>query len=233
MTSVWNDWKDRELCRNGRQNSRKEILLRPDELPLCCESGYIASISQPRSAGHAASHESSGDEQISHPGASLLHTPTTEMFTMRNHALLFLFLFLIQATIGVAAETGVPAGKVKRSEGNVTVDRAGQVQMLKVGAPVYVGDRIRTAADGAVGITLSDDTLLTAGPRSTLLINEFQFNSTTHEGGMLATLLKGTLSVVTGLIGKQAPENVHFRTPTVLLGIRGTEFIVDARAEDE
>jgi hypothetical protein len=92
---------------------------------------------------------------------------------------------------------------------------------------------IFSAIDGAVGITLSDDTLLTAGPRSTLLINEFQFNSTTHEGGMLATLLKGTLSVVTGLIGKQAPENVHFRTPTVLLGIRGTEFIVDARAEDE
>ena len=50
---------------------------------------------------------------------------------------------------------------------------------------------------------------------------------------MLATLLKGTLSVVTGLIGKQAPENVRFRTPTVLLGIRGTEFIVDARVEDE
>jgi hypothetical protein len=84
-------------------------------LPLCCESGYIASISQPRSAGHAASHESSGDEQISHPGASLLHTPTTEMFTMRNHALLF--LFLIQATIGVAAETGVPAGRSSAAKG--------------------------------------------------------------------------------------------------------------------
>lgn len=150
---------------------------------------------------------------------------------MRNHALLF--LFLIQATIGVAAEIGVPAGKVKRSEGNVTVDRAGQVQTVKVGTPVYVGDRIRTGDDGAVGITLSDDTLLTAGARSTLLINEFQFNSTTREGGMLATLLKGTLSVVTGLIGKKAPENVRIRTPTVVLGIRGTEFIVEVRTEDE
>lgn len=139
---------------------------------------------------------------------------------------------LLSAAIGVAAEAGLPAGKVKRSEGSVTVERAGQMQAVQVGTPVYVGDRLRTGADGAVGITLSDDTLLTAGPRSTLLINEFQFNPTTQEGGLLATL-KGTLSVVTGLIGKQAPQNVRFKTPTVVLGIRGTEFIVDARGEDE
>ncbi|MEF8713977.1 MAG: FecR domain-containing protein [Accumulibacter sp.] len=145
----------------------------------------------------------------------------------------YTFVFLLLVALGVAAETGIPVGKVKRSEGNVTVDHAGQVQTVKVGTLVYVGDRIRTGDDGAVGITLSDDTLLTAGARSTLLINEYQFNSTTREGGMLLNLLKGTLSVVTGLIGKQAPENVRIRTPTVVLGIRGTEFIVEARTEDE
>ena len=102
-----------------------------------------------------------------------------------------------------------------------------------MGTPVYVGDRVRTAADGAVGITLSDDTLLTAGPGSTLLINEFRFNTTTNDGNLLATLLKGTLSVVTGLIGKQAPQNVSFKTPTVVLGIRGTEFIIEARGDGE
>lgn len=153
------------------------------------------------------------------------------MPTMQKYG--FLVLSFVLAAPVVAAETGVPAGKVKRSEGNVTIDRASQVQVVKVGTLVYVGDRIRTGDDGAVGITLSDDTLLTAGARSTLLINEFQFNSTTREGGMLATLLKGTLSVVTGLIGKKAPENVRIRTPTVVLGIRGTEFIVEALAEDE
>jgi hypothetical protein len=56
--------------------------------------------------------------------------------------------------------------------------------------------------------------LLTAGPRSTLLINEFEFNTTTEEGSLLATLLKGTLSVVTGLIAKQAPEKVRSRRRT-------------------
>jgi hypothetical protein len=132
-----------------------------------------------------------------------------------------------------AAEMELPAGRVKRSQGSVTVERAGQTRAVEVGTPVYVGDRVRTAADGAVGITLSDDTLLTAGPGSTLLINEFRFNTTTNDGNLLATLLKGTLSVVTGLIGKQAPQNVSFKTPTVVLGIRGTEFIIEARGDGE
>jgi hypothetical protein len=147
---------------------------------------------------------------------------------------LVLALGLCLATaVGSAAETGAPAGKVKRAEGSVTIDRAGHVQSLPVGSTVYVGDRIRTGADGSVGITLFDDTLLTAGPRSTLLINQFQFNPATNEGNLLTTLVKGTLSVVTGLIGKQAPQNVRFQTPTVVLGIRGTEFIVEARGEGE
>ena len=41
-------------------------------------------------------------------------------------------------------------------------------------------------------------------------------------------MARGTLSVVTGLIGKKAPENVKVQTRTVVLGVRGTEFIVDA-----
>jgi len=139
----------------------------------------------------------------------------------------------LAVAVGIAAEAGAPAGKVKRAEGGVTIDRAGHVLSLPVGATVYVGDRISTGADGSVGITLSDDTLLTAGPRSTLLINDFRFNPATQEGNMLTTLVKGTLSVVTGLIGKQAPQNVRFQTPTVVLGVRGTEFIVEARGEGE
>ncbi|EXI78661.1 MAG: FecR protein [Candidatus Accumulibacter appositus] len=155
----------------------------------------------------------------------------------RASALLVLAAVLLAAFPADAAEEAAappaPAGKVKRSEGSVSVDHAGQTQPLPVGSPVFVGDRIRTGSDAAVGVTLSDDTLLTAGPNSTLLINEFEFNSTTEEGSLLATLVKGTLSVVTGLIAKQAPEKVQFKTPNVVLGVRGTEFIIETRGEGQ
>ena len=38
---------------------------------------------------------------------------------------------------------------------------------------------------------------------------------------------KGTLSVATGKIAKRAPESVDFHTPTAVLGVRGTEFVVE------
>lgn len=124
-------------------------------------------------------------------------------------------------------------GTVKTSRGEVTVNRAGQQNPAPVGTPVFVGDRVHTGPGSYVGITLRDDTLLTGGPESTLLITDFQFNAVTHDGNMLISLLKGTFSVVTGLIGKQAPQSVGFKTPTMTLGVRGTEFIVDVAGAAE
>jgi len=131
---------------------------------------------------------------------------------------------LLTSLAGQAAE---PIGRVKRVSGSVWLDRAGQSQTVLPGMTLQVGDRLRTGADGMAGVTLADDSLLTAGHNSQLLINDFQFNTTTHEGGMLATLSKGSLHVVTGLIAKKAPEKVNFKTPSVVLGVRGTEFVVD------
>lgn len=130
---------------------------------------------------------------------------------------------------GVAGAADAPAavGMVKVSQGMVSIDRAGQQMPAPAGTAVYAGDRVQTGMIGSVGITLDDDTRLSAGPNSTLLITEFRFNSTTHDGSLIASLLKGTFSVVTGLIAKRSPSSVTFKTPTMTLGIRGTEFVVD------
>jgi hypothetical protein len=147
-------------------------------------------------------------------------------------------LFLTLATSlwsahAFAAEPAGPAGMVKTSQGSVTVDRAGQRIPAPPGTPVFAGDRVRTGADGSVGITLQDDTRLTAGPDSSLLITEFRYNPNTNEGSLFATLLKGTFSVITGLIAKHSPSSVNFKTPTMTLGIRGTEFVVDVKGEPD
>ena len=136
-------------------------------------------------------------------------------------------------TAAAGADTQGPAGMVKTSRGSVTVDRAGQPSPAAPGTPVFVGDRVRTGPASAVGITLRDDTLLTAGPDSTLLITEFRFDAGTREGSLLASLFKGTFSVVTGLIAKQNPRAMNFKTPTMTLGIRGTEFIVEVEGKPE
>jgi hypothetical protein len=90
-----------------------------------------------------------------------------------------------------------------------------------------------TGADGAVGITLRDNTLLSAGPQSTLILNNFIYNASTHAGKIDASIKRGTLSVVSGKIAKNSPDSVQFRTAAAILGSRGTEFVVNAGSGEE
>ena len=41
-----------------------------------------------------------------------------------------------------------------------------------------------------------------------------------------STLSQGTLAVISGKMVKQSPEAMHVRTPSAIMGVRGTEFIV-------
>lgn len=120
------------------------------------------------------------------------------------------------------------AGTVKTAKGGVTIERGSQKLPAAVGARVMARDRVVTAGDGSVGITLRDNTLLSAGPNSSLELARFSFDPTTHSGEIDATLKKGSLAVISGKVAKTNADTVIFRTPTVTLGVRGTEFVIEA-----
>lgn len=124
-----------------------------------------------------------------------------------------------------------PAGVVKIAKGSVAIERASEKRTPTPGDRVEAGDRIVTGKDGQVGITLRDNTLLSAGPNSVLVLDQFAFDSTTHAGVIDASVRRGTLAVVSGKIARQAPESVRFRTPNAMLGVRGTSFVIDAGQE--
>jgi len=140
-------------------------------------------------------------------------------------------LLLCSAHAG-AADAGI-AGMIKRVTGTATVERAGVSLPAVVGMPLRTGDRVVTGTPGGVGVVLTDDTIVTAGAGSRLVLADLQFDATTHEGNILVRLLTGTLHFVTGLIGKQAPQNVKIETPTAVMGVRGTEFIVQTAGAGE
>lgn len=132
--------------------------------------------------------------------------------------------------LAIAQPATGAAGMLKRSQGEVTIERAGQRQPAAPGAVLLVGDTLRTGPGGSAGITLRDDTLMTLGPDAELLLSQFTFDNTTHDGGMLMSLWRGTLHMLTGLVAKKAPERVNVQTRTVVLGARGTEFIIETQA---
>ncbi|MBV8469294.1 MAG: FecR domain-containing protein [Pelomonas sp.] len=120
------------------------------------------------------------------------------------------------------------AGMVKTLKGQANIARAGQILPAQIGDPVMEGDQISTGADSSIGITLRDDTMLAAGAHSALLIKRFAFNPTTHDGQLDSSVKRGTLAVISGKIAKTHPDAVQFSTNSITLGVRGTEFIIDA-----
>ena len=147
-------------------------------------------------------------------------TPTTS-HRLRRSALPFL--------LGLAAAlppAWADVGQIKVSKGQVFVDRNGQQLAGQVGMALEPADVVRTGADGAVGITMRDNSLLSAGPNSILSLTRFEFEPTTGDGRFDAQLQRGTLAVVSGRIAKKSPQAMTVRTPSALLGVRGTEFAV-------
>ena len=117
-------------------------------------------------------------------------------------------------------------GQVKTAKGTVHVERDGKLLPASVGMPIRQADSLVTGADGAVGVTFSDNSLLSTGPNSVLVVERYNFNSTTHAGRFEASLNKGTLAVVSGKMVKQSPDAMKVRTPAAIMGVRGTEFVV-------
>jgi hypothetical protein len=140
---------------------------------------------------------------------------------------------LVVLTAAVAVTAAMPsslpaqeAGHIKVSRGAVQIERAGQAAPAAVGAPVRAGDVVTTGADGSVGITFLDNSLLSAGPNTVLAIDRFAFDSATHQGSFESSLRRGTLAVVSGKLARQSPEAMKVKTPAAVLGVRGTEFLV-------
>ena len=137
-------------------------------------------------------------------------------------------LLCVLLSLGAAATTAAEIGQIKSSKGQVSVERKGQALPGEVGMRLEASDTLKTGADGTVGITMRDNSLLSAGPNSILLLERFDFDATTSQGRFDAQLQRGTLAVVSGRIAKQSPQAMTVRTPSAQLGVRGTDFVVSA-----
>ncbi len=143
-----------------------------------------------------------------------------------------LILAFVVAALGASAPAfaAVPetAGVVRVCAGPATVTRDGRVFPATVGTRLRAGDTLATGPGGSLGVVLRDNSSLSLGPESRLVINTFLFAPAEGKLGLVARLSRGTLAFISGLIGKLAPETVRFETPSATIGIRGTRFALRA-----
>ena len=131
---------------------------------------------------------------------------------------------LCLSSVGAARADDI--GRVKVSKGQVAIERAGTALPAPVGTRLQSADVVTTGSDGSVGITMNDDSLLSAGSNSRLALDRFVHDPATNQGRFNVSLNRGTLAVISGRIAKQSPDAMTVRTPAAILGVRGTEFAV-------
>jgi hypothetical protein len=143
---------------------------------------------------------------------------------------IFLPILIVLCLYGQAIAQEI--GQIKKLKGTVYIERAGKSIASTAGMKLMIADTVKTGPDGAVGITLTDDTLLSAGPGTILILSQYAFNPTTHEGQFDTTVRRGTISMVSGKLVKQSQTAVRVITPSAIMGVRGTEFFVNVEGGD-
>ena len=145
---------------------------------------------------------------------------------MKKLGLIVTFCTFLCVGAGTAWANSEVIGHVRTAEGETRLVRDETRQAANIGDEVYLRDVIETGADGAIGITFIDNSVFSAGPNSSIVLEQFEFDSAEFKGNLLARMDRGTLSVVSGDIARTSPEAMKIKTPTAILGVRGTTFLV-------
>ncbi len=118
-------------------------------------------------------------------------------------------------------------GLVKTNEPTVTALRQDAEIILKSGSEIFKGDTIETDSDGAVGITFNDGAVLTLGSSAKVVIEDYLFKPTEKKVSFISRVIIGSVSFMSGAIGRISPKSVQIKTPTATLGMRGTKILIE------
>jgi hypothetical protein len=123
-----------------------------------------------------------------------------------------------------------PIGKVVTATGSVAIEHAGAVIVqanvsgeagqVKVGDPVYLGDVVRTGADGRLGINFVDGTSFNLSSNAHMALSEYVYDPNGKSNSTFFNLTSGTFTFMAGKIAKTGDMKID--TPVATMGIRGT-----------
>jgi hypothetical protein len=134
------------------------------------------------------------------------------------------FLLLLLLSVGFFAHADDNRGRITYLRGAVTAtDDTGVPRILQADSRVRLGETVETGSNSVVQIVFPDRSMMHLKPNTKLTVEAFNFTrSKPDDDGNIASIVKGSMRALTGLIGKRNPGKVKYKTPLATLGIRGT-----------
>ena len=140
-------------------------------------------------------------------------------------SLVLAYLVLASSLPCIAAEPD-HIGIVKSLAGDAVIVRNSTTILAVENMKLLKGDQIKTGNTGKVGMIFEDDTVISIGPNTRIVIEDFAFQPSEKELSFVAKVLQGTVSYVSGQIAKLAPNLVRIKTPHATVGTRGTHVLL-------
>lgn len=143
-------------------------------------------------------------------------------------------LALLMGMVAAWPLTGLAAaGLVQFAAGDVQLRRGETLSRLSKGAELDGGDVVLTGTEGRAQIRFSDGGLVALYPDSQFTVTRYADGAGAGEDHFVVNLLRGGMRALTGLIGKRNPANYKVVTPTAVVGIRGSAFLlaIDANGQ--
>ena len=143
---------------------------------------------------------------------------------MRITLMTICLLFI--CSIGMAAAEEPRVGFVKNVSGQAYIERNKVIVPAKVKDKLRENDILVTGRIGSMGIILQDNSVMSIGSNTRLVISKFVFEPAHEKLSFIAQIKKGTAVYLTGLIAKLNRSGIKFETSTAVCGVRGTHFVI-------
>lgn len=140
--------------------------------------------------------------------------------------IIFVLILVLFHNLPCLAANPEHVGIVKALAGDVGILRNGAPLKAQENMRLLKGDQIKTGKNGKVGLIFEDDTVISIGPNSNIVIEDFMFQPNEKKLSFVARIIQGTMSYLSGQIAKLAPSLVRIETPHATVGMRGTHVLV-------
>jgi len=135
---------------------------------------------------------------------------------------------------GVQAQERQPAAEIIALVGNVEIKSPpeSQFRQAKLKDPLYPRDQVRTLEKSRAKLWFKDETILMLGEKTTLDISQFQMDNQDRRQNALFKVLSGTMRFIIHKFYKGLPPGVQVEGLTAVMGIRGSDCIIEVRSPD-
>jgi FecR protein len=136
-------------------------------------------------------------------------------------------IFCVFVSASWAQESGKDSviGFVKTVRAEASVVIGGTPVKAQPGMAIQPGHVLKTGAGGSMGVTFKDNTVMSLGADTELVVDEYLYAPGKGDLKLAATLTRGTLQYISGIIAKLKPDAVNVKTPVGIIGVRGTRYL--------